>query len=230
MKTLYLDIFSGASGDMLIGALLDLGIGLEQLERELTKLKLDGYHLHAARQKRSNIEGIKFDVHCGQPAVHDEQDHEHAEEDVHHKEGRPARVHHHAPHAHPHEPEQTHQHNQAIKYQHDEHHEHADARSFTEIRQLISRSLLSDWVKRKAIAVFHRIAVAEGKIHGYQPDEVHFHEVGAIDSIIDIVGACIGLELLGKPRVLAAPVVEGHGWINCAHGRFPIPAATESSI
>ena len=66
MKTLYLDIFSGASGDMLIGALLDLGIGLEQLERELTKLKLDGYHLHAARQKRSNIEGIKFDVHCGQ--------------------------------------------------------------------------------------------------------------------------------------------------------------------
>ena len=231
MKTLYLDIFSGASGDMLIGALLDLGIGLEELEREIAKLKLDGYHLHAARQKRSNIEGIKFDVHCAQSSGHDGHDHAHAEEDEDHEER-----HHESmmlknePHAHAHEHEHSHEHHRVVEHSNHEDHKHADARGFAEIRQLISRSSLSDWVKKRAIAVFHRIAVAEGKIHGYPPDEVHFHEVGAIDSIIDIVGVCIGLELLGKPRVMAAPIVEGHGWINCAHGRFPIPSAATLEI
>jgi uncharacterized protein (TIGR00299 family) protein len=85
-------------------------------------------------------------------------------------------------------------------------------------------------VKEKAIAIFHRIAVAEGKIHGLPPEQVHFHEVGAVDSIVDIVGACIGLELLGKPRVLAGSVVEGSGWVDCAHGRFPIPAPATLAI
>ena len=95
---------------------------------------------------------------------------------------------------------------------------------------MISQSALSDWVKKKSIAVFQRIADAEGKIHGKPPEQVHFHEVGAVDSIVDIVGACIALEMLGKPRVLAAPVVEGQGWINCAHGRFPIPAPATLAI
>jgi uncharacterized protein (TIGR00299 family) protein len=80
------------------------------------------------------------------------------------------------------------------------------------------------------MAVFHRIAVAEGKIHGMPPEQVHFHEVGAVDSIVDIVGACIGLEMLGKPRVLSSFVVEGTGFINCAHGRFPIPAPATLAI
>jgi uncharacterized protein (TIGR00299 family) protein len=78
--------------------------------------------------------------------------------------------------------------------------------------------------------VFERIAVAEGKIHGLPPSEVHFHEVGALDSIVDIVGGCIGLELLGTPRVLASQVVDGHGWVDCAHGRFPIPAPATLAI
>src|SRR6267154_454668 len=98
------------------------------------------------------------------------------------------------------------------------------------IKKLISSSRLSDWVKSKAIAVFHRIAVAEGKIHGLPPEQVHFHEVGAVDSIVDIVGACIALELLGRPRVLSSPVIEGTGWIDCAHGRFPIPAPATLAI
>jgi hypothetical protein len=85
-------------------------------------------------------------------------------------------------------------------------------------------------VKEKSIAVFHRIAVAEGKIHGHPPEQVHFHEVGALDSIIDIIGACIALELLGKPRVLASFVVEGTGWVNCAHGRFPVPTMATLAI
>ncbi len=85
-------------------------------------------------------------------------------------------------------------------------------------------------MKQKAVAVFQRIAVAEGRIHGLPPDQVSFHEVGAVDSIIDIVGACIALEMLGKPRVLASPVVEGTGWIDCAHGRLPIPAPATLAI
>ena len=85
-------------------------------------------------------------------------------------------------------------------------------------------------MKQKAVAVFQRIAEAEGKIHGLPPEQVHFHEVGAVDSIVDIVGACIGLEMLGKPRVLASPVVEGTGWMDCAHGRFPIPAPATLAI
>jgi uncharacterized protein (TIGR00299 family) protein len=85
-------------------------------------------------------------------------------------------------------------------------------------------------VKEKSVAVFERLAVAEGKIHGLPPEQVGFHEVGAVDSIIDIVGACIGLEMLGKPRVLAGPVIEGTGWIECAHGRFPIPAPATLAI
>ena len=92
------------------------------------------------------------------------------------------------------------------------------------------RSQLSAWVKQKSIAVFQRIAEAEGKIHGLPPCEVHFHEVGAVDSIVDIVGAAIALELLGKPRVFASPVVEGTGWINCVHGRFPVPAPATLAI
>jgi len=85
-------------------------------------------------------------------------------------------------------------------------------------------------VKKKSVAVFQRIADAEGKIHGKPASEVHFHEVGAVDSIVDIVGACVGLEMLGKPRIVASPVVEGTGWIHCAHGRFPIPAPATLAI
>ena len=89
---------------------------------------------------------------------------------------------------------------------------------------------MSAWVKKKSVAVFQRIAGAEGKIHGRPPGKVHFHEVGAVDSIVDIVGACIALEMLGRPRVLAAPVVEGAGWADCAHGRFPVPAPATLAI
>ena len=85
-------------------------------------------------------------------------------------------------------------------------------------------------MREKSVAIFQRIAVAEGKIHGLPPEEVHFHEVGAVDSIVDIVGACVGLELLDKPRLLASRVVEGNGWVDCAHGRFPIPAPATLAI
>jgi hypothetical protein len=187
MKTLYLDLFSGISGDMFIGALLDVGLDFQHLSAELQKLNLQGYHLHVSRGKRAQIEGTKFDVHFG------------------------ANSHGHA-HEHKHE------------------HQHAHARDYAGIRELIQHSGISAWAREKAVAVFTRIAAAEGKIHGVPAGEVHFHEVGAVDSIIDIAGACIGLEFLGKPRVLAGRPVDGTGWIDCAHGRFPIPAPATLEI
>ncbi len=207
MKTLYLDIFSGISGDMLIGALIDLGADPRRLERELKKLKLEGYHLHVSRQQKSGIAGVKFDVHLAA---------------AHH--------HHHHPHDHEHDHGHGHGHEHEHAHPHEHAHHHEDNRTFAAIKKLISRSKLSPWVKKKSVAVFQRIAEAEGKIHGMPADQVHFHEVGAVDSIVDIVGACLALEMLGKPRVLAAPVVEGVGWVNCAHGRFPIPAPATLAI
>src|SRR5580693_4487293 len=120
MKTLYLDLISGIAGDMFIAALLDLGVDAVKLERELKKLKLGGWHLHIARQQKSSISGVKFDVHLAHEHEHD--------------------------HAHVHEHEHHHDHS------------HDDQRNFSEIKQLISRSKLSAWVKQKSVAVFQRIA------------------------------------------------------------------------
>lgn len=211
MKTIYLDIFSGISGDMFIGALLDLGVDAHVFEHELEKLGLHEYHLHISRQERAHIAGTKFDVHLAH-----KHEHEHRHDHSAHSQG------HEHPHAHDHEPSHLHE-----THSHDE---HTHGRAFADIRALITRSTLSPWVKQTAIAIFQRVANAEGKIHGHPPDEVHFHEVGAIDSIVDIVGACVALEQLGRPRLLAATVVEGTGWIQCAHGRFPVPAPATLEI
>jgi uncharacterized protein (TIGR00299 family) protein len=219
MKTVYLDIFSGISGDMFLGALLDLGVDFHRLEHDLEKLGVDGYHLYISKQQRAHIAGTKFDVHLEDDHHHDESEH-----DKHHH-GR-EHGHHHA-HGHEH-----HSHDEASAHEH-EHchgHGHEHGRTFADIEELISRSTLSDWVKQKSIAVFRRVAVAEGKIHARPPEQVHFHEVGAVDSIIDIVGACLALESLGRPRLLAAPVVEGTGWVKCAHGRFPVPTPATLEI
>jgi pyridinium-3,5-bisthiocarboxylic acid mononucleotide nickel chelatase len=219
MKTLYLDIFSGISGDMFIGAMLDLGVEFHALEHELEKLGLDEYHLHHKRDFKSAIEGVKFDVHLAHDHDHD---HGHSHEPHHHHE-------HEHGHRHHHEHEHDHDHDHHHHVDEDDH-DHEHGRGFAEISQLITQSKLSPWVKEKSIAIFRRIAEAEGKIHGVPIEEVHFHEVGAVDSIVDIVGACIALELLGKPRVLASDVVEGRGFVECAHGSFPIPTPATLSI
>ncbi len=226
MKSLYLDIFSGLSGDMFIGAMLDLGVDAAQLEHELKKLGLHDWHLHVAHAQKSHIHGVKFDVHLHDHHAH--ETHEHHEHEHSHAGG-VSHSHSHS-HSHGHSHDHDHDHDHSHSHEHEHGHTHEHQRDFAEIKQLILASALSDWVKQKSVNVFHRIAVAEGKIHGLPAEEVHFHEVGAVDSIIDIVGGCIALELLGKPRVLAAPVVEGVGWINCAHGRFPIPAPATLEI
>lgn len=197
MKTIYLDLFSGISGDMFLGGLLDVGLDYSHLTAELQKVKVGDYHLHAGRARRAQIEGTKFDVHLG-----------------HHARG--------------HEHDHGHQHHHEHEHEHDDGHGHG--RAYAEIKQLISQSGISKWSKEKAIAVFDRVARAEGKIHGQPPEQVHFHEVGAVDSIIDIVGACVALEFFGRPRVLASQPIDGTGWIDCAHGRFPIPAPATLEI
>ncbi len=233
MNTIYLDIFSGISGDMFIGALLDLGIDAARFEQELSKLNLHEYHLHIARSSRSQIAGVKFDVHLahgdghhqksGKDGAtdhahpgHGDHDHDHGHDHVHHQ--------HESGHAHG----THHEHEHGHGSEHEPEHEHG--RTYADIRQLIDHSELSAWVKARAVAIFRRIAEAEGRIHGQPAESVHFHEVGAVDSIVDIVGACVALELLGRPRVFSSPVVEGTGFVRCAHGRFPIPAPATLEI
>jgi len=203
MRILFLDCLSGISGDMLAGALLDLGLPLDHLKQELGKLGLDDeFHLHIHRAQKQNIEGVKFDVHESHAHAHEPSStHDHSGKDHHH---------HHAPNH--------------------EHHDHRHGRGFAEIRQLINQSTLTDGVKKAAVAIFHRIAVAEGKIHGHAPEDVTFHEVGAVDSIVDIITAAIGLEWLAVDEVHCSPLFEGRGWINCAHGKFPLPAPATQEI
>ena len=206
MQTLFLEPFSGISGDMCLGALLDLGVDAVVLQRELAKLGVAGWHLHAVRRTRSGLSGIWANVHL-------DHGHEHSHGAGH-------------THEHEHPGDHTHGHGHA----HDHAHEHEEHRDFTAIRTLINASPLNAWVKERAIAVFARIAEAEGKIHGLPPEEVHFHEVGAVDSIVDIVGGCLALDLLGRPRVSSSLVVEGCGTVHCAHGLLPVPAPATLEI
>jgi len=217
MKALYLDPFSGVSGDMFLGALLDLGVELDALRKGLAQLPVTGYHLHAKRCTKAGITGVKLDVHVG-----DDPDHLHGAEE-HHRHAHP-----HGPHADLHPAFSlagSHDHPQPSDPaalltpvgppQAGTAHGAHEARDFRTISTLIARSPLSAWARERALGVFRRIAEAEGKIHGLPPEQVHFHEVGAVDSIVDIVGGCLAVEILGRPRVFAAPLVEGRGWVRC---------------
>jgi uncharacterized protein (DUF111 family) len=265
MKVLYFDCFSGISGDMAVGALCDLGVKPSTLEWELSKLDLGEFHMHFEREKRSEIEGVKFGIHEG--ATHSEAcEHEHEHEhDAHGHAHQPhSHAHEHAPHeadAHEHSHGDccghdhahhghSHSHSDAEKHEHGHAHEHDhshdhdahghshshghdhshDARSHADIQALIQKSDLSPFVKKHALSIFQRIAVAEAKIHGTTPEAVHFHEVGALDSIADIVCVCVGLEALGVEAVYVSELEEGRGWIKCQHGKFPLPAPATLEI
>ncbi|MBO0727356.1 MAG: nickel pincer cofactor biosynthesis protein LarC, partial [Blastocatellia bacterium] len=184
-RTLYLDCFAGASGDMLIGAMLDCGLDFESLRSELLKLGVEGYELSLKRVDRSGISAAKFDVHLtGEPHSH------------------------------------GHHHN----------HEHSHHRALSEIIQIISSSSLSELVKGRAQTIFQRIGEAESKIHDIPIESVHFHEVGAIDSIVDIVGACVAFEALKIGRIISSPLHVGSGTFKCAHGTYPIPGPATAEL
>ncbi len=212
MRTLYLDCFAGASGDMFIGALLDCGLDFDYLKTELSKLGVEGYELSLTRVDRSGISSAKFDVHLNDHNHSHEHHHDHSHEHHHHDHG-DSHDHHHHDHSHAENPQS--------------HHEH---RSLSQIKQMISASSLSDSVKERALTIFQRIGEAESKIHGIPIETVHFHEVGAIDSIVDIVGACIGLEALRIERVVSSSVHVGSGTFKCAHGTYPVPGPATAEL
>jgi uncharacterized protein (TIGR00299 family) protein len=187
-RVLYFDCFSGISGDMTLGALLDAGLPLAELRQALGSLALGDAHVHADRVLRTGVSATKFNVH---EHTHD-RGHDH-----HHEQG----------------------------HAHDHHHDHAHShRSLAEIFALIDTSALSSGGRVRAKEMFQRLAEAEAAIHGLSVDKVHLHEVGALDSIIDIVGTVFAMEWAGADRIVASPLNVGGGMVDSAHGRFPVPA------
>ena len=206
MRVLYFDCFSGASGDMVLGALIDAGVALDDIRRALGSLAISSDSVWTDQVIRTGIRATKFCV-AGEEAVAvhaHEHTHEHAHSHEHH---------HHHDHGHSH----THSHAHEAGPQHAH-------RSLAEIAQLIEQSALSDRGKARAKALFQQLGAAEAAIHGTTPEKVHLHEVGALDSIIDIVGAVYALESLGVDRVVASPLNVGSGSIRSAHGLYPVPA------
>lgn len=197
MKVLYFDCFSGISGDMSVGSLLDLGVGEKEFRAELSKLNIEGYDLNIEKKLKNGIMGTSFDV-----ILHELQHHHHNNGDVNEQHN-----------GHHHE-------NQA-------HHHH---RNLDDIEKIIDNSLLNDNVKNMSKKIFNVVAEAEGKIHGKPPKEVHFHEVGALDSIVDIVGIAICIDQLNPNKIVFSYLPLTRGFVNCQHGVFPLPAPATFEI
>ena len=181
MKILYYDCFAGISGDMNLGAMLDLGVDQKYLLKGLGKLPIDSYKIKIYKDKRGGITGTKVDVIVA--------------------------------------PQKKTSSRQTLQ-----------KRTYRDITQMIKQSNLSAKVKKISLDIFTRLARAEGKIHGHKIEDVHFHEVGAIDSIIDIIGAAICLDYLNVDKVISSPIQLGSGIINCSHGTFPVPAPATAEI
>ena len=170
---LYFDCFSGISGDMILGALLDLGLPPEYLAGELEKLNVRNFRLRSSRVNKSGVLATKFDVETGE----------------------------------------------------EHHHRH-----YSTIEKIIRSSTLAPWVQDNACQSFLRLAEAEAKVHGTTVEKVHFHEVGAVDAIVDIVGAFVGLHWMGVPQCLSSRLNVGWGTVDCAHGTMPVPAPATAEL
>jgi len=175
MKILYFDCFSGVSGNMILGAMVDAGIDIKALKKELKKLDLHGYSLKVSKVKRKGIKGTKVDV------IVDKKKH------LHH----------------------TH---------------------YKDIKRLIERSKLPEKIKEDSLSIFKNIAEAEAKIHRTSVDNVHFHEVGAVDSIVDVVGTSICISLLNPDTILSSPINTGKGMVKTEHGLLPVPAPATTEM
>ena len=204
MKILYYDCQVGISGSMNLGALIDLGVDENYLENELQKLNInDEFKLSIKKSSKMGITGTKVDVILKNTQEKQLDPHEHS---------------------HAHSQNHNHEHNHIHK------HEHNHNRNYKIIKELIESSDFNDQVKNLSIDMFKLIAEAEGKVHGKPLAAVHFHEVGATDSIVDIVGAAICLDYLDVEKVLSSPIQLGGGFVNCAHGKIPVPAPATIEI
>ena len=166
MKTLYFDCFAGASGNMILGALVALGVDENALVEQIKLLDITDFSIEFSTKNKSGISAVYADVKVPQENAH---------------------------------------------------------RHLHTIEKIIEDSRLSEKVKKRAIKIFKRLAAAEAKIHGIEIEKVHFHEVGAMDAIIDVVGACIGFEMLGIEKFACSKIHVGSGFVQMAHGKFPIP-------
>lgn len=175
-RFLHFESIGGASGDMILGALVGLGVSVEELNEELKSLQVDPFEIVVDEVVEQGMSGVRVRVE-----VHE---------------------HHH----------------------HDHHHGHYHGRHLSPILKLIRESALPEKVKENASAVFQRIGEAEAAIHGVDIEKIHFHEVGAMDSIIDITGCCLALHKLGVDGIAIRSLPQGHGTIECAHGTYPNPA------
>jgi pyridinium-3,5-bisthiocarboxylic acid mononucleotide nickel chelatase len=239
VKVLYFDCFSGASGDMVLGALIDAGVPLAAVQAALGSLAVapagrDSDLVWTTRVTRAGLSATKFCVagsdsppgHVATPAAAHAHSHEHTHTHDHEHGHSGEQVH---SHGHPHEHE--HSHSEGDSHAHDQ--GPADAhshRTLHEIHHLIDRSALSGPGKARAKALFVRLGEAEAAVHGISIDTVHLHEVGALDSIIDIVGSVFALEWLGVDRIIASPLNVGSGSIRSAHGLYPVPAPATAQL
>jgi pyridinium-3,5-bisthiocarboxylic acid mononucleotide nickel chelatase len=214
LRILYFDCFSGASGDMVLGALIDAGVPLDDIRRALGTLAITPDAVWTEQVLRAGIRATKFCVQGEDPPA----DHAHDRSHAHDHEHRHDHDHGHGSHAH------SHDHGIAApSHTHETRHHHVH-RSLAEIDRLIDGSALTGSGKRRAKELFLRLGTAEAAVHGTTLDKVHFHEVGALDSIIDIVGAVYAMESLDVERVAASPLNVGSGTIRSAHGLYPVPA------
>jgi uncharacterized protein (TIGR00299 family) protein len=222
MRILYFDCFAGISGDMTVGALISAGLPLEYLKQELQNLPLNGYTINTRLIERSMISAVKFDVITNPEHQGNAHSHEHGHTEDHHH---PHIGEHRHSHEHSHSNSEDHSHEQL------ETHVHTHGLSFREIKDLIEQSGLSPKVKFLSVAIYRSIAVAEARIHNLDLETVHFHEVGAIDSIVDIVSTAIGLDYFGidECRSRAVPLGSG-GMVRTAHGLMPIPTPATLDI
>ena len=176
MKIAYFDCFAGASGDMILGSLLDTGLELAQLKAELAKLHLNHYDLKAEKVVKKGVGGCQAIVMV------------------------------------------------------DEAHHHHHHRNLADIKNIIAHSDLEDSIRKKSIAIFTRLAEAEAKVHQTAIEKIHFHEVGAMDAIIDVVGAVAGIAALGIQKIFCSPLHLGSGTVECAHGTLPVPAPATAEL
>jgi len=252
MRIAYLDCFSGISGDMFMGALVDAGVPQRLFEETVASLNLAA-HLEISRVVRSGISATKVDVYVdgekdmprdefwasqiagSRPeAVTHHHEHSHHEQDHDHTARQQRGGHGHddshaantaragalAPSVQGHGHEHIHEH--AHEHAHEQAHEHG--RGLNHIREIIGKAAISDNAKKTAVAIFEALGAAEAKIHNTSIDAVHFHEVGAVDAMVDIVCAAVGAEALGVEEIVSLPLNLGGGTVKCAHGTLPVPA------
>ena len=229
-KTLYLECYSGISGDMTVAALLDLGADRSVLDRVLKSLKVSGFETKISRVVKSGIDACDFDVVLDKE--HENHDHDMEYLHGHHHKGHENN--HFYDHNHAHEDEAEHFHNHEHNHVHGagsaQDHHHHEHRGIKEITYIIEHSAMTENAKKIALRIFEILAEAESKAHNVPVNQVHFHEVGAVDSIVDIVSVAVCLDNLDVTEVIVPVLCEGRGTVRCQHGILPIPVPAVANI